>query len=95
MPSKFAFSPELVFALFLSALLWVSVFLLIARKKIAAGIVFGIAAAGYSIKTAINAFNADQLGSAAVWASISIAVLVGVTFILLQLGGKSVPSESE
>jgi hypothetical protein len=76
-------------------LVWVAIFLLLARKKQAAGILFGIAVVWHSTQAAVHYFYANQLGSAAMWASIAIAGLIGVTLILKEPVGTSVKSESE
>jgi hypothetical protein len=92
---KFTDSNELIITLLPSIFIWVAIFLLIARKKRAALVAIGIAVAGYSIKTAGNAFNAGELGPAAAWTAITIATLIGVTLILKQPVGSSAKSESE
>lgn len=92
---KFPDSSELIITLLPSLCLWVAMFLLIARKKQAALLAFGTAVAGYSIKTAVDAFNAGELGPAAQWAAIAIAALIVIPLILKPSVGLSVKSESE
>ena len=97
--SQFQNAPEQVFLNVLPlVLLGVAAFLLLVlRKKVAAVMAFGVAVVGYSTQAAVHTFKAGQLDSAAIWASIAIAAIVGVTLILklTRPANPSVKSESE
>jgi hypothetical protein len=81
--SNFVLSPGFIFTVLPAVLMWFAGFLFLARKKILDGVVFGIAVAGFLITSAVDAFITGHSGSAAVWALLAIAVLVGMTLMIV------------